>query len=173
MTFVLRDGRRVAVRPIQPSDRVHLELGLERLGERTRRMRFHGERTAFTSDELDYLTRCDGVDRIAEVAIGLDSSDEEEIGVAVARAYRDAEDSERAEVAVVVIDEWQGIGVGRLLLGVLAEKCWKVGIRQWTASVLGENTEMVRLLESFGSILSRAWCGGVQELIIELREPSF
>lgn len=132
-------------------------------------MRFHGERTAFTSEELDYLTRCDGVDRIAEVAVGLDALGEEEVGVAVARAYRDLEDPERAEVAIVVIDEWQGFGVGRFLLRVLAERCQAAGIRRWTASVLGENSEAVRLLESFGPVVERRWCGGVQEIEIAIR----
>jgi GNAT superfamily N-acetyltransferase len=131
-------------------------------------MRFHGERTSFTTEELDYLTACDGVDRIAEVAVGLDSSGEEEIGVAVARAYRDPRDEERAEVAIVVIDEWQGVGVGGMLLGVLAERCLAVGIRHWRAYVLGENAEAVRLLESIGTVTARRWCGGVQEVEIAI-----
>lgn len=122
----------------------------------------------FTDAELDYLTECDGLDRIAIVAIGLDEAGEEAEGVGVARAYRDVRDPTQAEVAVVVIDAWQGAGVGRILLESLAHRSRETGIHLWTASVLAENAEAARLLESFGSVVARRWSGGVQELTVRL-----
>lgn len=168
MPFVLRDGRRAVVRPIRRSDRERLVRGLEGLSARTRRLRFHGERTGFSEAELDYLTACDGSDRIAEVALGVDETGEEAVGVGVARAYRDPDEPSRAEVAIVVVDDWQGVGVGRILFAALADRCRAAGIRQWKASVLGGNAGGERLLMRMGKVVERRWRQGVQEITVEL-----
>lgn len=168
MTFDLADGRRIGIRPIRESDRAYLEEGLTRLGPRTRWLRFQGARTHFTAAELSYLTECDGIDRLAFVAIGLDERGEEEVGVGVVRAYRDTEASDLAEVAIVVVDEWQGVGVGRNLLCILAEHCLAVGIRRWKALILSENEIALRFLATFGSISEHQWGIGAQEVVITL-----
>lgn len=168
LKFDLADGRRIAIRSIRESDRAHLEDGLTRLGPRTRWLRFQGARTHFTPAELSYLTECDGSDRLAFVAIGLDDRDEEAIGVGVARAYRDTESPDLAEVAIVVVDDWQKVGVGRNLLRVLAEACLKVGIRRWQALILSENETALRLFGSFGAVDEHRWGVGAQEVFITL-----
>lgn len=52
-------------------------------------------------------------------------------GVGVARFLRIGE--EVAEPAVAVADDWQGCGVGTLLLDLLAARAWEEGIRVFAA----------------------------------------
>ena len=109
---------------------------------------------------------------VAAAGVGVDADGEETEGVAVARAYRDPADPTRAEVAVVVVDDWQGAGIGRLLLSTLAERCREVGIRRWGACFLGENERAIRLFQSLGSIADRRWSEGVLEMEIEIDSKS-
>jgi GNAT superfamily N-acetyltransferase len=166
----LGNGRRVVVRPIRDSDREPLQRGLRRLGPQSRIFRFHHDRTQFSDSELDYLVACDGIDRIAYVARGLNDEGEEIDEVGVARAHRKEDKPTAAEVAVVVVDEWQRQGIGRTLLSSLAIRCREVGIRRWDAHVMGANHVAAQLFESFGTVLGRNWDAGVQTIEIELSD---
>jgi len=59
-------------------------------------------------------------------------------------------DSDRAEVAFAVADEFQGRGVGTLLLGQLAEVAARQGIRVFEASVLPTNHRMLEVFRESG-----------------------
>jgi GNAT superfamily N-acetyltransferase len=52
-----------------------------------------------------------------------------------------------AEVAVTVIDDWQGRGLGTLLLEVLSARAREEGISTFSALMLAGNEEMMDLLE--------------------------
>jgi GNAT superfamily N-acetyltransferase len=51
-------------------------------------------------------------------------------GVGVARYVRAGADPEVAEVAVTVVDDWQGRGLGRALLERLAARARREGVRR-------------------------------------------
>ncbi|MGD9531471.1 MAG: N-acetyltransferase family protein, partial [Pseudonocardia sp.] len=55
---------------------------------------------------------------------------------------------DRAELAVAVVDAWQGRGVGRMLLTDLAVLARDLGHRELHGDVLAENTGVVTLLRS-------------------------
>jgi hypothetical protein len=52
-----------------------------------------------------------------------------------------------ADVAVTVIDDWQGRGPGTLLLEVLSARARDEGIRSFTALMLASNEEMMDTLK--------------------------
>jgi GNAT superfamily N-acetyltransferase len=54
---------------------------------------------------------------------------------------------EVAEPAVVVADRWQRLGLATALLAQLAERARAEGITRFSAVVLAENREAIRLLE--------------------------
>jgi RimJ/RimL family protein N-acetyltransferase len=68
--------------------------------------------------------------------------------VGVARFVQTAPES--AELAIVVVDEWQGLGVGRELLGTLVGHAAAGGISVVTASVLLENHRALALMRGLG-----------------------
>jgi GNAT superfamily N-acetyltransferase len=138
----LRDGSRVRLDRITPADAPILEQGFARLSEESRRLRFLTAKPKLTQAELDYLTRVDGHDHEALGIIDPDTGN----GVGVGRWVRDRTDPARAEVAVTVADDWQGRGMGTLLLERLADRARAEGIRTFTALVAADNVSMQQLL---------------------------
>jgi len=72
-------------------------------------------------------------------------------GVGIARYVRDREDPYAAEIAVTVIDGWQGRGLGTELLARLSERACQEGIRRFTAAVAADNAAMTGLLRNLGA----------------------
>ncbi|MGI8517196.1 MAG: GNAT family N-acetyltransferase [Acidimicrobiia bacterium] len=138
----LPDGTSILVRPVRPEDKPLLAAGMERLSERSRRLRFLTATDRLSRSQLAYLTEVDGRDH---QAWGVLSDDEP---VAVGRFIRGSGDE--AEVALTVVDEWQRRGIGLLLLEVLAAEAEKVGILRFTFVALPENTGIRALLARFG-----------------------
>ena len=116
MTEELRDGSCVVIRPIEPDDRAALADGFERLSAESRYRRFFAPVPHLSEHDLDYLTCVDHHDHEALVAVA-DATGE---GVGVARYVRTGPDV--AEPAIVVVDDWQGRGVGSRLLDALVER---------------------------------------------------
>jgi GNAT superfamily N-acetyltransferase len=119
----LRDGTRIEIRPIRPEDRDELAAGLERLSPKSRYRRFLTPTDELSERELDYLTHVDHRDHEALVARDADSG----AGVGVARFVRWADDPDAAEFAAAVADDWQGRGVGTLLLDELTKRARRGG----------------------------------------------
>jgi hypothetical protein len=69
----------------------------------------------------------------------------------VARFVRLAPEGRVAEVAVTVVDEWQGRGLGTLLLEELNKRARAEGVERYTALVAGENKAVVALLQHIGA----------------------
>jgi len=161
-TVLLRDGRLVSARPIEPGDRERLRRAFDRLGTESRYRRFFSPVDHLTESQLDYLTRVDHHGHEALVAV----EDDEILGVA--RYVRPVPDSPRAEVAVVVTDDWQGRGLGTQLLDRLSRRARVDGVHTFTAAALSDNHSIIDLLGGLGSTVKRQAGGGQVELEIEL-----
>lgn len=139
----LRDGSRIRLARVTPQDAPRLEEGFARLSEESRRLRFLTSKPTLSQAELKYLTQVDGHDHEALGVIDPATGN----GVGIGRWVRDREDSTRAEVAVTVADDWQGRGMGTLLLERLSERARQEGITTFTALVSADNVSMQRLLK--------------------------
>lgn len=170
--IVLADGTRAMIRPIVPTDRIALAAALEELGPESRIRRFFFDKSKLSESELDRLTSPDGIDHLAYgMAVSLDDGTEH-MPIAVARCFRDKDQKDLAEVAVVIADEWQGMGAGFELLSALSSAAREVGIRRWFASMFTYNTAMQRLLDHFGTLCeNRDLGGGVIEVIYDITQP--
>lgn len=149
----LRDGRRVRVRPIGPDDRRRLVAGLHRMSPRSRYLRFHRFVSELTEPELRYLSEPDQRHHVAWGAVAVGESGEP--GVAAARYVRNPDDPAEAEFAVAVVDDYQGIGLGRLLLETLIADALLNGVERLVSPVLSENHGALRLFEALGGRLRR------------------
>jgi len=146
--LTLRDGRRVRIRTVLPSDKTRLLTGFQRLSDESRRSRFLAPKKRLTPEDLAYLTEFDGVDHYALGAVELRDNGMEGAGAAIGRFRRSDEDPKRADVAIVVLDTWQGAGLGRLLLVRLMAAACERGIQTFNADFFSENRAVRRLLES-------------------------
>jgi acetyltransferase len=144
-TIELRDGTRLAVRPIRPEDAA-LELRFfERLSERSRYQRFHHELAQLPPQMLARFTQLDYDRELALLA--LDPSDGEIAGVG---RYAPNPDGESAEFALAVRDDWQGRGIGRALLERLCEAARAAGYTALWGHILHVNRDMLGLAAHLG-----------------------
>jgi RimJ/RimL family protein N-acetyltransferase len=159
----LRDGSRVRVRPIRPEDKPRLLEAFDRLGRGSRYRRFLGHKKELSVDELASLTEVDHHDHEALAALDPETGE----GLGVARYVRLPDRPNAAEAAVTVVDDWQGRGVGGLLLRLLAKRAREEGIREFDASLLTDNRAMLALFRRLGALrVVRA--GTVQEIQVAL-----
>lgn len=167
----LNDGTPVILRTLRPSDRDLLAQGFERLSEESRYQRFLSIKPSLSSNELSYLTELDPDQHVA-IGAGIEHDEDPEEPLGVARFVRYEQQPDVAEVAVAVIDEYQGRGLGRALLAYLVEAARERGIRTFRADTFSTNLPMRALFEEIGptEVLERA--GPVITLDIELTEPS-
>jgi RimJ/RimL family protein N-acetyltransferase len=139
----------VLVRPVCSADAPLVADGFARLSARSRYLRFLTPKQELSPAELRYFTDVDHHDH--EALGALDPADGR--GVGIARYIRDADDPQAAEIAVTIIDDWQGRGLGTELLAQLSERAWSEGIRRFTALVAADNPAMARLLRNIGADL--------------------
>jgi RimJ/RimL family protein N-acetyltransferase len=139
----LRDGRRVLLRPLRPEDRELYLRGFEHLSAHSRYMRFFSPKLRLSETEIRYFVEVDHHAHEAIAAIDLVSGE----GIGVARYVRDGE-AGAAEVSITVVDEFQGQGLGEVLLLFVAERAAEEGIDRLRAMVLGDNHRMLNLIRS-------------------------
>jgi RimJ/RimL family protein N-acetyltransferase len=162
-TVVLRDGSRVLVRQVQAADAPLLADGFARLSDRSRRMRFLTRKDQLTAAELRYLT---DIDHHHHEALGALSRHDGR-GVGVARYVRDTGDPSAAEIAITVVDQWQGRGLGTVLLAQLTARARQAGIGRFTALAAAGNTAVAALLRGAGAELT-GYGPGTAEYQIDL-----
>jgi GNAT superfamily N-acetyltransferase len=143
----LPDGGEVIVRQTQPEDAPLLLEAFQRdFGEHSRYQRFMAPKKGLSPRELAYFTDIDHDRHEAFGALDPDTG----AGIGIARFVRDRPGSPSAEAAVAVVDEWQGRGVGGVLLDRLAARAREVGVEEFTASLLASNRAMLSLFSRIG-----------------------
>jgi RimJ/RimL family protein N-acetyltransferase len=163
---VLRDGSAVLIRPVLSADAPLLADGFARLSAASRQMRFLGVKKELSAAELRYLTDVDHHDH--EALAALDQAGGH--GVGIARYIRDAGDPQAAEIAITIVDDWQGRGLGTELLAQLSDRGRQEGIRRFTAMADASNVAVAALLGHGGARLVRRGRGTVDYEITLARE---
>jgi RimJ/RimL family protein N-acetyltransferase len=142
-----RDGSCVRIRQLHRGDRGLWQQGFEHLGAESRYRRFLSPTPQASDRMVRALTELDHRDHDAVIAI--DASGE---GIGVARYARDPSRPDFAELALTIVDEWQGLGVGTLLLGALCGRAREEGVATFTAVMLASNREMMNALQRLGPV---------------------
>ena len=135
------------MRPIRPDDKSLLVGGFQRLSEESRLRRFLAPISELSEEQLRYLTEIDYVDHFAWVAL---LADDPGVGIGVGRYIRIRDEPDVAEVAITIVDDYQGKGLGTLLLGLLAATARVAGITKFRAYVLEDNLPMRTILNDLG-----------------------
>jgi GNAT superfamily N-acetyltransferase len=161
MTSTLVAGRRVWLRLLEPNDANLIRLFFWRLSSETIYLRFLSPIKAPANALVKRLVDIDHHDR--EALIALDGRGI----VGVARYGTDSTGSH--EVAVVVADDWQGRGLGSLLLRRLAHIARLRGIDTFRATMLADNRRAKSLILGLSPKARMRLADGYLEADIPLR----
>lgn len=162
--IVLRDGRKVHVRPVHPGDGPALAEAFRRLSDNSARWRFGAPPRVLNAAALRRLVDgVDGIDHVAFAALVPDG--DHGIGgppriVGIGRILRYPDDTDSLDVAITVADDFQGAGLGRVLAELLATHRPRPARRILTQIAPG-NERALALLGSFGSTHRRSGDGDV------------
>jgi acetyltransferase len=151
----LNDARHVSIRPILPSDLEALRTFFAALSRETRRLRFHSSIGQLPEHLLREFTMVNRAHVALVAEIHNSAVDPSPTLVAEARYIRSA-DSESAEFALVVADNWRRIGLGTTLTRILAQRARFTGVRRLCGDVLEDNKAMRGFAHSLGARLARA-----------------
>ena len=147
LPFTLR-GKNFFVASLAPADRAHIQAGLKLMSHESIRNRFMGSKKEFTEKELDYFTTLDGWNHYA---LGVEEDGGDHRGVAVIRLVRSEADPREAEVAVTIIDEYQRMGLGSLLLDLIILASLERKIERFSFTFLPQNEGIIKLIEKKGT----------------------
>jgi acetyl coenzyme A synthetase (ADP forming)-like protein len=139
---MIRDGSTVHVRPIRVDDGPAIREFLEAISADSIAFRFFG--TPNLDWAVSWSLDVDYADRFALIA---ESGTPAQI---VAHAAYIRIDNERAEVAFLVANAWQGRGISTIMLAHLAEIAARRGIATFTAQVLPVNHRMIEVFRQSG-----------------------
>lgn len=144
----LENGHPVCIRTIRDSDAERLRVGIARMSPRSRYMRFFSGATTPPDWVIDRLLDADGDMHLAWGAI--DTSDPEEPAIGAVHAFRDAEDRGRAEFSVAILDDWHGMGLGKILTATLLLEARAEGIARFAMDTLAENASAIAFARLLG-----------------------
>jgi GNAT superfamily N-acetyltransferase len=161
----LRDGRHVLIRPISPQDAQAEREFIARLSEQTRQRRFLGHVSSADEALIRQLTLVDGIKAAAYVATTPEAGKEAIVG---ACRYAPGAPPGHAECAVVVRDDWQGQGLGELMMRLLIEVARARGVSHLYSIDAVDNEDMAGLARGLG-FERRSDPEDASEVIHELR----
>lgn len=164
MTSAVVNGLRVRLRLLQPGDDDLLSRFFWRLSSETVYRRFFSPIRLPNDSLLKKLVDVDHCDREALIAL-----DDQGI-VGVARYGTGLGGSH--DVAVVVADDWQGHGLGALLIRRLAHIARLRGISSFHATMLGDNQRAQALVLGLSRKAKLRYEGGYLEADIPLRRTA-
>ena len=146
----LRDGRRLAIRALRPQDRDAMLEAFGRTGDESRYRRFFSSKRSFSESEIAFYTEVDFATHVALVA----ELDQDGRSLIAGGARYVATGPGRAEVAFMVDDAHQGLGIGSLLMRHLVACARTAGLDTLEAEVLPGNGAMLKVFERSGLTLN-------------------
>lgn len=167
-TIRLRNGMSVAMRAIQPDDIHRLQEFHERLSPETIVMRYFRVAPVLHTRDARRLTHLDYDRRMALVATTGEGPVERIIGVV---RYEPVTETE-AELAFVVEDAWQGLGISTALLRRLLLYARQRGFTTMSAVTMATNVRMRDVLAHSGYPHDSRYEDGCLRATLDITQPS-
>lgn len=137
---------------------------VERTSAQSLYRRFFSAKRGFTERETAFFLNVDFINHIALVAVVEEGGKPVIVGGGRYVVVKDGQ----AEVAFVVVDAYQGRGVGAALMRHLGTIARGAGLRELIAEVLPENTAMLRVFQNSGFAVSTTRESGVMHVTLRL-----
>ena len=142
----LSDGRPVCLRTIRPSDEARIREGILEMSDRSRYLRFFSAFREPPESVVKQLVAVDGHDHIGWGAILLDGKHYPPVGAA--HAIRTKTHDDTGELAIAVLDDYQGQGLARMLIAAVLVECNHEDLPILDVQILGENQAATKLIVS-------------------------
>lgn len=163
------DGEVVTIRPVKPVDQRRIQEHFYNLDKKDVISRFFHDKSSFVRDEMEELSQIDYIKNLTLVAIV------GEFGfgrvVAVGEYLLDAEEN-NAEIAFSVSRDFQGKGIGKILIKKLAEAAKENGISGMHAYTSSRNKPMVKLFKMLPYKTQTSIDGDILRLSCKFDEPA-
>jgi RimJ/RimL family protein N-acetyltransferase len=160
----LRDGRPIEIRALCPDDGPGMLAAVGKTSTQSLRRRFFVPKKGFSEREMAFFLDIDFENHVALVAEIVEDGHPVIIGggryVVVGPG--------QAEIAFVVIDAYQGQGIGTILMRHLGALARDSGLKKLIAEVLPENTAMLKVFRKFGFLLGPQRASQVAHLTLKL-----
>jgi RimJ/RimL family protein N-acetyltransferase len=153
----------VALRQIRPDDAPALQAFVRALSPASRRLRFHMALNELTESGLGALTRVDQRAHVAFVFTTTEGGTERIVGEA---RYAVASDKDTAEFAIVVADEFCGLGLAQRLMAALVDAARAAGLRWLVGDVLAGNERMLAFARRCG--FAETTRGGLEPGVVRI-----
>lgn len=145
-TEQLRDGRGIEIRALHPEDRDEILVAIGRTSTQSLRRRFFAPKKGFSESEMAFFLDVDFQNHVALIA---ELAEDGHPAIAGGGRYIVVRPGE-AEIAFMVVDAWQGQGIGSILMRHLAVLARRAGLKALIAEVLPENVAMLKVFKKFG-----------------------
>jgi GNAT superfamily N-acetyltransferase len=166
---VLSDGRTIEIRALRSQDQQALVSALDRSSPLSIFRRFLGAKRHFTEQEISYFMNADFVDHVALVALAGENGRPVVVG---GGRYIVMPQTARAEVALAVVDQYQGQGIGAALMRHLVILARTAALEEFVADVLSSNTGMLRIFENSGLPMSTTRESEILHVTVSLSSPA-
>jgi RimJ/RimL family protein N-acetyltransferase len=160
----LRDGRQLEIRALRRQDRDQMLAAVGRTGAQSLQRRFFATKRGFSENEIAFFMNIDFTNHVALVAEIDEGGEPAIVGGGRYIIVRPGQ----AELAFVVIDAYQGQGIGTILMRHLAGLARQAGLTELVAEVLPENSAMRKIFSKFGFQPSSGTSPQVIHLVLRL-----
>ncbi|MAY19630.1 MAG: GNAT family N-acetyltransferase [Erythrobacteraceae bacterium] len=144
---MIASGRHIRIGVISPEDGEKMREGISKMSPQSRYYRFFSGADEQPDHVIDRLTSVDGVSHFAWGALDCDQPGAP--AIAAVHAMR-TETDQPMEFSVVVLDDYQGEGVSKLLSAMLFAQCLVHGEQTLVAHVLEENRRSKTFITHLG-----------------------
>jgi acetyltransferase len=161
--LTLKNGGEIFVRPIRQTDEQLIVDLFKKLSDRSIAFRFLRRLDVLSQDMLHQFTHINYNDQFA--LAGIVAEDGRDAIVAVARYSYSPQDNS-AELAIAVRDDWQHLGLGKLLLKQVVEIGKEHGIYRFGGMIDPRNRIIMKVLVDLGYKVDYSLRSGVFEVEI-------
>ncbi|MCW4045770.1 MAG: bifunctional acetate--CoA ligase family protein/GNAT family N-acetyltransferase [Candidatus Bathyarchaeota archaeon] len=174
--WTLKDGREVLLRPIKPEDEsLWLEM-FQSFSEESIRYRFF---QTIKDTPHEVRVRYCNIDYDREIAIVAELTEKNRRRILGVSRIIIEPDGKSGELAFIVGDQWQGLGLGTKLVDYTLEIAKEMGVETVYAIMLGDNFRALELTKKMGFRIEHMEDGTVKgtldlkDEILEARCPKF
>lgn len=151
---LLKNGKGILIRPASTFDIPYVESFMDRVSRESLRMRFMAAISQVSPNVIRELCNPDFKNNGSLLALTSDNKHSKVIGLG---SYNAMGNGHSAELALLIEDKYQGLGIGTLLLERLAGIAAANGFVEFEAEVLPDNQPMINVFKNSGFEKHQVW----------------